>query len=99
MQHKVRIIGANPRTYTTRAGEPREVIDINMALPCRTANGTDYTEEITGSMPNKEGLLEKLQTYMQTRTLLVATFYMHTSESQRGGWFQQCQISNLAEEV
>lgn len=99
MQHKVRILGAHERSYVTRAGEKREVIDLNMALPCRTENGTEYTEEIVGSIAAKDGLIEKLSAYVKAGTLLLATFYMHTSESKVGGWFQQCQVKNLAEEV
>lgn len=99
MQHKVKILGAHERSYTTRTGELREVIDVNMGIPCRTENGTEYTEEIVGSIAQKPGLFEKLEGYMKAGKLLLATFYMHTSESKIGGWFQQCQIKNLAEEV
>lgn len=99
MQYRVKLLGAHERSYTTSSSELREVIDINMAIPCRTENGTDYTEEIVGSMPARPGLFEKLSAYVGTGAMLVATFYMHTKESKVGGWFQQCFVMNLAEEV
>lgn len=100
MQLKMKIIGAIERAYQNRAGETREVIDLNMALIGHTANGTEYTEEIVGSMPNRPGLFEQLKELVESGTPVTVTFYMHTDEREGGkGWWQSCRVTNIAKSL
>lgn len=103
MQQKVIIKGARERSFANRAGENFHVIEVNMAIPCRSQSGAEYTEEIVGSIIAREGLLQRLEEYERSGRLLLATFYLHTTEAQggwqAGGWWQRCTITNFAEEV
>lgn len=103
MQQKVIIKGARERSFANRAGENFRVIEVNMAIPCRSQSGAEYTEEIVGSIESREGLLQRLEEYERSGRLLLATFYLHTKEAlagwQAGGWWQRCIITNFAEEV